>query len=272
VAPASPRLTFAVMVMLVSGMNPYAAAFNPLSPAQVEDVVEPSPWSFDDFPPPGLPGRPSTEGAVNMNPLAREFNPCVPVQEKDMVESVVFPFEECQPSGQCAWQPQEGSVDMSPYADEFWPVDHGSQGTATSSPELHDLHVSGAGFELTSKATQDFVACPPSLPMRLPEPAWVKDLEAAPHGRFEDGGACLVSGSSGQAALDLSRKLAQATAFPAWATQEAWLRWRAMHGAIACSEVSTGQSGASETSHGRSVADEAEFDWQDSDIAPALGE
>lgn len=256
------------MAVSVSGMNPHAAAFNPLSAVEAEDVAEPLPLAFEDCLPPGLSADPI---AANMNPYASEFDPCAPAPEQDMPESALTTSEDCLPSELCAWPSSHGAVDVNPYALELWPVAQGGQGSSTISPQLRDVHISSAGFEVTSKTTEDFMACSPNMPMKLSAPAWVKDLHVA-SGRFDDRGACMVSGSSGQAALEFSRQLAQATAYPAWATQDAWLKWRAMHGAITCSEVSTGQGCTSENSYGRSAADEADFDFHESDAAPAAGE
>lgn len=203
-----------------------------------------------------------------MNPYALEFKPSPPAHDEQTAESFAAAFKDCPPPGLPARSRTEVAVNMSPLAGEFLPVDHGLQGSSTSHPERLDLHVS-AGLEVTAA---EFMACSPLVPMKLSEPAWVKDLQAA-SGHFEEGSACVVSGSLGQAALDASRKLAQATACPAWATQEAWLRWRASHGgAMASSDVSTARGCSSGSSSGRSAVDEPEVDWQDVDAAPADGQ
>lgn len=199
-----------------------------------------------------------------MNPYAVEFKPSPPAQDKQAVESLPEAFEDRPPPGLLARSTNEVAVHASPFANEFLPVARGFQGSPTSPPERLDPCVS-AGLEVTA---EEFMACSPFVPMKLLEPAWVKDLQAAPR-LFEGGGACVVSGRLGQAALDASRTLAQATACPAWATQEAWLRWRAARGAMAGSEASTAQGCSSSSSSGRSAVDEPEVDWQDSDTAPA---
>lgn len=257
--------------MYVSGMNPYAAAFNPCLAAEEEDVAEPLSSVFDDCPPPGLSARSAI--AANMSSYACEFDPRLSEPEQDLSDPSLTMLEDNLASGLRAWLSTEGVVDITTYANELWLLTQGVQGSPAISPQLRDLHISSAGFEVTSKTTEDFMACSPDMPMKLSEPAWVKDLRA--QRRFDDMDACVVSGSSGQAALELSRKLAQTTAFPAWNTRDAWLKWRAMHGAIACSEVSTGRGCTSENSFNsfeRSAADEAEFERQEPEAAPAAGE
>jgi len=252
--------------MSVSGMNPYAAAFNPCMAAEVEHVAEPLSSVVKDCSPPGLSARPAI--ASNMSPYACDFDPCLSVPEQDLSEPSLTTPEDNPASGLISWLSTEG---VTTHVKELFT--QGVQGSPAISPQIRDLHISSAGFEVTSKTTEDFMACSWNMPMKLSEPDWVQDLRA--QRRFDDRDACVVSGNSGQAALELSRKLAQTKACPAWSTRDAWLKWRAMHGAIACSEVSTGRGCMSENSSAsleRSAADEAEFDCQEPEAAPAVGE
>lgn len=199
----------------------------------------------------------------SMNPYAVEFKPSPSELGKQAVESLPEAIKDCAPPGLSVRSTIEPIVHVSPFASEFLPAACGFRGSSTTPLERLDLSVS-EGLEVT---VEEFRACSPFVPMKLLEPTWVKDLQAAP-GRFQDGGARVVSGCLGQAALDASRLLARATDSPAWATQEAWLRWRAARDAAVSSEAPTTRGGSSGSSSGRSATDEPEVDWQDSDTSP----